>query len=264
MALGLAALLPIISYLLVKGYSDNAVQMPKRFYYDSTIEKVVDGKRFTDTLWHRVSNIELTNQLGKNVELDQIKNKVLVVDFFFTHCPSICPGMTRSMRRLQTMMHSTDPRKVIDTPLVQFLSFSIDPERDSVPVIKAFADKYGVDHDTWWLLTGDKQKIYDFGINEMKLGIIDGNGKDTLFDHSPKFVLIDKDRIVRGYYNGLDSMQLLKLSQDIVFLSLEKDRKKPSAIFTALKQLWPIFIIVIVSVALFLFVNRRRKLKNIA
>lgn len=236
--------------------------MPKRFFYDSTIEKVVDGKRVTDTLWHRVSNIKLINQLGKTVELDSIHNKVLVVDFFFTHCPSICPGMTKGMKRLQTMMHSTDPRKIIDTPLVQFLSLSIDPERDSATALKAYADKYAIDPDSWWLLTGDKQMIYDFGIREMKLGVIDGNGVDTLFEHSSKFVLLDKDRIVRGYYNGLDTMQLLKLSQDIVFLSLEKDRKKPSAIFIELKKLWPIFSIVVVAVIVFMFIGGRRTSKK--
>lgn len=248
----IAVVLPLGSYFLVKGYSDHVIPMPPRYFADSTIEKVVDGKKKTDTFWHRVENITLINQLGQQVNFDSIPNKILVLDFFFTHCPSICPGMTKNMKRLQDMMHSTDPRKVIDTPLVQLLSISIDPERDSVPVLKRFADKYEIDHDTWWMLTGNKDSIYNFGIQEMKLGIIDGNGKDTLFDHSPKFVLLDKDRIVRGYYNGLDTNQLLKLSQDIVFLSLEKDKRIPSPLFQKLKALWPVFIAVIMAVIIFM------------
>jgi len=159
------------------------------------------------------------------------------------------------------MMKSTDPRKVIDTPLAHLLSFSIDPIRDSPSVLKHYADKNGVDHNRWWMLTGDQQLIYDFAVKELKLGVIDGNEVDTLFDHSPKFVLLDKDRIVRGYYNGLDSNQVLKLSQDIVFLSLEKDRKKPSAVFIQLKQLWPVFVVVIIAVAVFIFLGTRSNKK---
>jgi protein SCO1/2 len=255
----IAVILPVASYFLVKNYSENAIPMPPRFYADSTVEKVLDGKKFTDTFWHKVENISLTNQLGEPINFDSIPNKILVIDFFFTHCPSICPGMTRSMKRMQDMMHSTDPRKVVDTPLVQFLSISIDPERDSVPVLKKYADRYGIDHDTWWMLTGNKEAIYNFGIQELKLGIIDGNGQDTLFDHSPKFVLLDKDRIVRGYYNGLDSNQLLKLSQDVVFLSLEKDKRIPSPLFKKLKALWPVFLTVIASVIIFVFFSYRDK-----
>jgi protein SCO1 len=260
-ALGLVVLLPLISYLLVKGFGDNAVQMPPRYFSDTVVNKVVDGKMISDTQWHRVANITLTNQLGKTVSLDDIKNKVIVVDFFFTRCPSICPGMTQNMRRLQDMMTSTDPRKVVDSALAHLVSFSIDPKRDSAAVLKAYADKHGVDHNRWWMLTGDRDEIYNFGIREMKLGMIDGNGVDTLFEHSPKFVLLDKDRVVRGYYNGLDTAQVLKLSQDIVFLSLEKNRKKPSALFTQMKNLWPVFAVVILAVFVFVIMNIRDRKK---
>lgn len=254
-------LLPLVSYFLVKGYGDNAVQMPPRYYADSVVEKVVDGKQISDTVWHQVRNITLTNQLGKTVSLDSIENKVLVVDFFFTHCPSICPGMTKSMKRLQDMMRSNDPRKVVDTALAHLISFTIDPKRDSPSVLKQYADKNGVDHDRWWMLTGNIDSIYRFGIEEMRLGIIDGNGVDTLFDHSPKFVLLDKDRVVRGYYNGLDSAQVLKLSQDIVFLSLEKNRKKPSKLVAELKAIWPIFVVVVMAVIVFIVVGIRSNKK---
>ena len=260
-ALALVVLLPLVSYLLVKGFGDNAVKMPPRYFADTVVNQVVNGKMTTDTQWHRVANITLTNQLGKQVSLDSINNKVIVVDFFFTRCPSICPGMTHSMKRLQDMMTSKDPRRIIDSSLAHLISISIDPQRDSPDVLKRYADRNGVDHNRWWMLTGDKTSIYNFGIQEMKLGIIDGNGVDTLFDHSPKFVLLDKDRVVRGYYNGLDSAQVLKLSQDIVFLSLEKDRKKPSALFAQIKQLWPIFAVVVIAVIVFLFMGSRSSAK---
>lgn len=258
LAFGIVLLLPVLSYLLVKGYSDDAVQMPPRYYADTIVNKIVDGKNIADTLWHQVKDISLTNQLGDVISLGSISNKVVVVDFFFTRCPSICPGMTKSMKRMQDMMKSPNDRiKEIDTSLVHFLSISIDPDRDSPTVLKQYADKYGVDHTRWWMVTGNKQMIYDFGIQELKLGIIDGNGKDTLFDHSPKFVLLDKDRIVRGYYNGLDSAQILKLTQDIVFLSLERDKKKPSVIIRQLKNLWPLFVVIIIAVLFFVITSIR-------
>jgi protein SCO1/2 len=258
-ALLVVVALPLLSYWLVNSLSRNAIAMPPHYYADTVVEKVVNGKQLSDTQWHRVSNIRLTNQLGEQVELDSLGDKVIVMDFFFTRCPSICPGMTRNMKRLQDMMHARDPRRIIDTPLAHFVSISIDPERDSAPVLKRFADKYGVDHERWWMLTGDKEAIYRFAIQELKLGVIDGNGRDTLFEHSPKFVLLDKERVVRGYYNGLDTTDLLRLSRDVVFLSLEKDRKKPSTIFTQLKQLWPIFIIAFAGLALISLSGLRKK-----
>lgn len=259
MALALALALPVASYLIVKKVSDQAVVMPRHYFPDSVVEKVVDGKLQSDTVWHRVHNITLTNQLGKKVSLDDLKGKVLIVDFFFTHCPSICPYMTRNMKRLQDMMVSRDPQRVVDTPLVQFLSFSIDPERDTPEALKRYADKYGVDHDMWWMLTGNKDSIYDFGIREMKMGMVDGNGVDTLFEHTGKFVLLDKNREVRGFYNGLDSNDILKLSRDVVFLSLEKDKSQPSEILAQLKQIWPIYVIVLLATGVFIWVTRRRR-----
>lgn len=260
-AIAIVLLLPVMSYLLVDSFSSDAVNMPRRYYPDSTIEKVEGGKRFNDTIWHKVIPPELTNQLGQKVSFNDFPNKVLVVDFFFTHCPSICPTMTSNMRRLQNTMISKDPRKVIDTALAHLMSITIDPKRDSVEVLKKYADKNGVDHSRWWMLTGDQEAIYNFAIREMKLGVIDGNGNDTLFEHSGKFVLLDKERVVRGYYNGLDSADVLRLSQDIVFLTLEKDKKRPSTIFTQLKELWPIFIVVLLALGLFSFMSYKSKKK---
>ena len=256
----IVVVLPVVSYLLVEKYSRTNVPMPPHYFADSVIEKIERGKKISDTLWHKVKDITLTNQLGKRVSLDSIHGKVLVVDFFFTRCPSICPVMTKNMKKLQDLMRNKDPRRVIDTALAQLISISIDPERDSVPVLKHYADRNGVDHERWWMLTGEKQAIYDFAIRELKLGIMDGNGIDTLFDHSPRFVLLDKNRVVRGYYNGLDTSQVLKLSQDLVFLSLEKDRSKPSLIFRQLGELWPIYIIVVIAVALLAYSAHKNRI----
>ena len=101
LALCLAVLLPAVSYLVVKKLSQDAVSMPPRYFADSVINKVVDGKSTTDTVWHKVSDIRLTNQLGQQVSLDDLKDKIIIADFFFTRCPSICPALTRNMKGLQ-------------------------------------------------------------------------------------------------------------------------------------------------------------------
>ncbi|MEP6748655.1 MAG: SCO family protein [Bacteroidota bacterium] len=259
LALCIAIALPLISYLLVKHYGDEAVVMPRRFYEDSIITKITDGKETTDTVWHSVKNISLINQLGDTVTLDQLKGKIIVIDFFFTHCGSICPTLTRNMKRMQDKVKHQDNIKYADTSFVQFLSFSIDPERDSVPVLKKYADKYNINHDTWWMLTGPKKTIYDFAFEELKVDKYNDEPIDSSFIHTSRFTLLDKDRIVRGYYNGLDDESLSKLGSDMVLLMLEKDKKKKSELFIEIKAIWPIFIITILAVIIFLFINRKPK-----
>lgn len=234
LAVALVILIPLVSYLLVKHYSEEAVQMPRRFYSDSINTFVKDGKEYSDTVWHKVENIVLTNQLGRQVSLDELHGKVIVADFFFTHCPSICPTLTSNMKKLQNGLKIKDNIKNVDTSFIQFLSFSVDPERDSVPVLKKYADHYGVDHDNWWMLTGPKKEIYDFALNELKLGLQDGGNVDSNFIHSSRFVLLDKDRIVRGYYDGTDSVAVNNLARDLIFIMLEKDKKKKRSLFGSL------------------------------
>lgn len=229
-ALCLAALLPVLSYMLVKGFSEEYLHMPPRYYADSVSTKIVDGKQVTDTVWHSVRPIKLYNQLGKEVSFDDLGGKILVVDFFFTHCGLICPQLTKNMKGLQDALKLRDVRRRVDTSFVHFISISIDPERDSVPVLKAYGDKYGVNPDVWWLLTGDKRDIYDFSMNEMKLGLQDTTVTED-FIHSNRFVLLDKQRVVRGYYNGLDTAALSTLAEDLTLLMLEKDRKKKRKLF---------------------------------
>lgn len=205
--------------------------MPGRLYADTVITQVKNGKKISDTVWHKVADITLTNQLGEKVSLSDLKGKIIVADFFFTHCPSICPTLTKNMKKLQSSLKLKDDTKMIDTTFVQFVSFTVDPERDSAEVLKRYADRFGVNHDVWWMLTGEKKKIYDFALNELKLGLQDGEGVDSNFIHTQKMVLLDKDRVVRGYFDGLDSTQMEKLAEDIVFLMLEKDKTKKRNLF---------------------------------
>ena len=230
LALMLAALIPAVSYILVKFYSERAVKMPARLFYDSVAVTEKNGKTSYDTIWHQVKNISFTNQLGQQVSLHDIKGKVIVVNYIFTRCALACPNMTKAMKRLQQSF-----KKKNDTSFVQFISVSIDPVHDSVPQLRKFADKYKIDPDNWWLVTGNKKEIYDFAFNETKASIADTE-IDTAFAHTPLFFLIDREKIVRGYYDGLDSTAQQRLVRDIPLLMLEKERKKTFGEF--LKELF--------------------------
>jgi protein SCO1/2 len=263
-SLCIALLIPILCYLFLKSASDSAVSIPRKFLLDTVVESIKDGKRYSDTVWHKTANITLVNQLGDTVSLYDKPGKIIVLDFFFTHCGSICPRLTRNMAKLQrSFITGGDTRKKIDTSVVQFLSFSIDSERDSVKVIKDYADRFGVSHDNWWMLTGDNKKIANFAFEELKVDQYSGAPVDSDFVHTNRFVLLDRDYIVRGYYNGLDTIQVSKLARDIGVLMLEKDRTKKSALFTeiiGLKWLW--IIIVIVVAAFVWYMTKRRKLNG--
>ena len=219
MGLLLAFFFPLTGYYLVKYYSDKAVNMPRRYFYDSVIVTEKNGKITTDTIWHKASNMTFTNQLGKTVTLDSLKGKILVIDFFFSRCPTICPSMAKSMKRLQnSFINSKDS-------IVQFISVSIDPIHDSVPQLRKFANKFTSNHDSWWFVTGDKKSIYDFALHEIKANIADV-GADTAFPHTEYFFLLDRERVVRGWYNGFDTIKQAKLVRDIPLLMLEKRKKR--------------------------------------
>ena len=225
----LATVLPFAGYILVKYYSEKSVHMPLRYFYDS-VDTIKDGGKIrTDTIWHQAKNITFTNQLGKTVSLDSLKGKIIVVDFFFTRCPNICPGLAMRMKKLQqSFVNSNDS-------IVQFISISVDPENDSVPQLRKFADRFTSNHDSWWFVTGNKKEIYDFGLNELKASVADSD-VDSIFIHTPYFFLLDKNRVVRGWYDGFDSTKQAKLVRDIPLLMLEKDKKRSFGDF--LKELF--------------------------
>ena len=220
----MVTVLPIASYLFVSNLSKDAIKMPRRYFYDTVVVKMEKGKKINDTVWHKVRPFKLKNQFGKEVGLEDWGGKIIIADFFFTSCPSICPKLTRNMKKLQTAFKKTDS-------LVRFVSFTVDPVRDSVQALKAYGDKFGIDHDTWFMLTGDRNELYDIALNEFKASIASNGNIDTGFIHTDRFFLLDRDRVVRGWYNGLDSLNLDKLIKDVVLLNMERDKKKKRNLF---------------------------------
>ncbi len=220
-----AVLLPLSFYLVFNRLSKGKIIMPRYYRYDSVYTKNEGGQVREDTVFHQVPDLVLTNQLGQQVSLDKdLKGKIVVVDFFFTTCPSICPQLSANMKRLQTSFRK-DPKKEasLDT-IVQFVSITVDPSHDSFPALRAYADRFGANHDHWWFLTGDKRTIYNFARNELGVTTGPGDGGADDFIHTEKFVLLDRDRYIRGYYSGLDPAQVTKCADDIVLLTLEKKR----------------------------------------
>ena len=255
----LALLLPLVAYFIVKQKSERDVHMPRHYLPDTVVTVTKKGKRMEDTVWHKVSNFNLTNQEGKTITLDSLKGKIIIADFFFTRCPTICPGMTMNMKRMAESIHNGKRVGDKTNKLVHFLSFSVDPERDSVQDLKNWANRFQINPEKWWLLTGDKKTIYDFALNEVKLGLIDGEGVDTNFVHSDKFILIDSNRHVRGYYDGLDSVSLTRLSADLVMLTMEKDPNKKSFFAGKLQHIAVVFLMAIFGVGLLMFLLRQKK-----
>jgi protein SCO1 len=257
-AILLALVLPLTAYFLVKGKTEKATIMPPHYYYDTVLEVVKKDKRTEDTVWHSLPDFSLLNQDNKKVTLDSLKGKILVTDFFFTHCPSICPTLTKNMKRLAESINSGEKVGDKTNKQVQFLSFSIDPERDTVERLKYWASRFQVDPVNWWLLTGEKKTIYSLAKNDFKVGIEDGHGNDTVFSHTGDIILIDSSRHFRGFYDGLDTVSLAKLSNDIVMLTLEKDPKEKSFFTGKIEFIALVFLIAILGVGIFLYFLRKK------
>jgi protein SCO1/2 len=216
----LAVLVPLLGYLIVDHYSKDVVPIP-RFYVPERVDTVVkNGETSYDTVFHTIRNFELTNQSGQRVSLKDLKGKVLLVDFFFTSCTSICPTLTSNLKKIQDAYVKNDT-------LLQILSFTVDPVRDSSEKLRQYAIKHNINTDTWWLLTGDKKEIYDIARNDFFVSVTQGDGGPDDFIHTEKLVLIDKNGHIRGYYNGLDNDAIRQCANDIAVLHLEKDRNRP-------------------------------------
>ena len=279
-ALILAVLLPLISYFIIKQFSAGALDIPQPVFSDTTISKVVNGKIKNETIWHKLPDFKLTNQDGKQVSLHEMVKidpetgdtipKIVVANFFFTHCATICPGMTMNIKKLQESIKKSGKVGDRTADFVQFLSFSVDPDRDSVAALKKWADRFQINPENWWLLTGDKKMIYDLSLKHMNLSVQDPQGVDTGFFHTDVIVLIDRDRVVRmprdefgnpRTYRAGEEKDLIKLSEDIVLLMLEKDKKKKSFFAGKLELLGVVFLLALVGLGIFLFVLRKTRSK---
>jgi protein SCO1/2 len=184
-------------------------------YYgeQEVIKKVVDGKEVEQTIYPVIPDFSFINEDGKVVTEKDFKNKVYVADFFFVTCPTICPVMKKNMLTVYN--------EYKDNPDVKILSHTIDPEHDTPEVLKKYATDLGVSGKMWQFVTGDKEKIYDIGQKHYMVSALEDSSQAGGYIHSGAFVLIDKDRHIRGMYDGTTEEGTAKLIQDLAVLLKE-------------------------------------------
>lgn len=194
-----AVALPIVAFAVVHWYENNVQSLP---YFGNGLQTTGHAeKTFT------VDTFSFQNESGSMSTLDSVKGKVWLANYFFSNCKTICPLIMPNLTKVQKTY-----KKYMD---FKMLSFSVDPDRDSVERLKIYASQLGIATDQWHLLTGNKKLLYRFARNQLFLTATDGNGGPDDFIHSDKIVLIDKAGHIRGYYDGTNSNDIKQLIQDI-------------------------------------------------
>ena len=172
-------------------------------------EKLVDSSIIHVAKYHKISDFKLTNQNGKEITQANYKDKIYVADFFFTTCQEICPVMTKNMYQLQEELKNDNE--------ILLLSHTVIPEVDTVEQLKEYAIENNVDDSKWNLLTGDKKQIYELA-RKSYLAVEDSNFNEFDMIHTENFMLIDKEKQIRGFYDGTNSEEINRLLKDIEIL----------------------------------------------
>jgi protein SCO1/2 len=193
--------------------------IPKLGYFGprEPITVIVDGEETIDTAYHMIPSFSFVNQNNQEITEQHFEGKIYVADFFFTSCQSICPIMSSQLERVQEKYKNLEG--------ISILSHTVDPERDSVSVLRSYANHFQAIDKKWEFVTGNKKEIYNIARKGYFVSASEGDGGEEDFIHSPLFVLIDKQKHLRGYYDGTDSLEVNKLLIDIDVLLVESPKK---------------------------------------
>jgi len=208
--LGLGTLLlgPVLFlFFFAKGqhkFKDLPYLGPKELNYNA------DGN--ADTIFHVIPPFQFVNQNGENVHSKSFEGKILIVDFFFSTCPTICIKMTKNMASLQLKLKDDHFQNV------HLLSFTVNPEQDTPEVLLKYAEKNEADLNRWTFLTGPKEQLYELGVKGYQLPAQEDALAPGGFLHSEYFVLVDENSHIRGYYNGTDVNEMTRLLNDVKML----------------------------------------------
>jgi len=167
-----------------------------------------------DTIYHSVPEFGFLNQDGKFITQDDFKDKIYIANFFFTSCPSICPKMMTELKRFRKI---TDEKNYD----VMIISHTVDPKRDTVETLKRYAEKNAINTSKWHLVTGDKDVIYELGMDGYFLSAGEDASADGGFLHSEIVVLVDKEKHIRGLYTGTETKEIDRLISDLELLIKE-------------------------------------------
>ena len=176
-------------------------------------EKKLAGVDGTDTIYHAIQPFSFINQFHDTVTEKVIENKIYVVDFFFATCQSICPKMSSQLVHVQTAFKNDKD--------VLILSHTVNPLHDTVEVLNGYAQSYGAIKNKWHFLTGNKKAIYDLARYSYLVNALEEDGSAEGFLHSELFILVDAQKRIRGFYDGTDSVAVVKLISDITLLKQE-------------------------------------------
>ena len=184
---------------------------PLKVYNPSDINPKLVDKAVQDVqIKHRVGTFKLTDQNNNTITEEYFKGKIYVTDFFFVTCPTICPKMATQMHRVYNEFKNNNN--------ILFLSHTVMPLQDSVPVLKEYAEKLNINSTKWKFVTGDKQQIYNLARKTYFAAVSEGDGSPEDFIHTENFVLVDKEKRLRGFYDGTSEKDTDRLIQDIYTL----------------------------------------------
>jgi protein SCO1/2 len=208
-------LFPSVLYIVLTTGKHNFIHLP---YYGpkEAVETIVDGKKSTDTIYHTIPPFRFTNQDGKLISEQTFNNKIYVANFFFATCKSICPKMNSQMLRVQ--------ERFKDQPDLAFLSHTVNPERDTVEALAAYAKMIHADTKNWYFVTGERKAIYDIAANGYLVAAAEDINAEGGFLHSELLVLIDRGKRIRGFYDGTSVVEVDKLIDDIKMLYAEYEK----------------------------------------
>ncbi|MCB0434919.1 MAG: SCO family protein, partial [Mangrovimonas sp.] len=197
-------------------YNILKVDPPLPIYQPTMVNAdLVDSSIQDQRKYHTIADFKLINQNGDTITQDNYKDKIYVADFFFTTCATICPIMTANMVDVQEAIKNDDD--------VMLLSHSVTPEIDTVAQLKRYALKKGVIDSKWNLVTGDKKQIYELARKSYLAVKTTGDGGPFDMVHTENFMLIDKKRQIRGFYDGTKKEDIDRLLKDIERLKKEND-----------------------------------------
>ena len=179
------------------------------------VYKTVDGKTVTDTVYPRIPEFSMLNQDSVQVSSTTLKGNIWIADFFFTSCSTICPGMTAKMKSIQEKLKDLSKD-------IQFISFSIDPEKDQPSVMRKYIKTYGINDENWVFLTGNEEETHELGVDHFFIHAASDPEAVDGYAHAEAFSLVDKEGYVRGVYNVQNPDELKRLEKEVRLLLKEE------------------------------------------